>query len=298
VTASVDDEPQGDQSGPELVPARPWSAPGPDARWWQGHPDTVEALTGVPDRPVPPRRPSPRRRPRAPRRTPEAIAAPAIAAPAIAAPAIEAPVIEAPTGRAPVATERPAAPPRAIRPARPIQKPPIQKPPIQKPQRVRRPRATRHPLLGLAALLPLALLATFFAWSSAEPLSISLGHGTSGTATVADCRVRGFPHRCADFAAEDGSFLVEKVTLLGTGPLQPGATVPARMVSATGTAAYADSPLPRWVPDLLGVLLCGLGIAWLTGAYRLTGLRARIAAVTLSLAGPILLTGGILAAVW
>ncbi len=295
MTASVDDEPQGDRSGPGPVPARPWSAPGPDARWWQGHvPDTVEALTGVPDRPVPPRRPSPTRRPRAPRRPPELAAAPAIEAPAapaietLPALAIEAPKPEPATAPAEVATGWRATPSRAARPARPI----------RKPQRVRRSRATRHPLLGLAALLLLGLLATFFAWSSAEPLSLSLGHGTSGTATVADCRVRGIEHRCADFAARDGSFLAERVALLGTGPLRPGATVPARMVSATGTAAYADSPLPRWVPDLLGVLLCGLGIAWLTGAYRLPGLPARIAAVALSLAGPVALTGGILAAVW
>src|SRR5262249_26438144 len=158
--------------------------------------------------------------------------------------------------------------------------------PIRRPRRVPRPRTTRHPLLGLAALLLLGLLATFFAWSSAEPLWLSLGHGTTGTATVADCRIRGIAHRCADFVATHGSFTAERVTLLGTGPLRPGATVPARMVSAAGTAAYADSPLPSWAPDLLGVLLCGLGIAWLTGAYRLPGIRARIAATALSLAGP------------
>jgi hypothetical protein len=301
VTASVDDQPVGeqpaDQPGSDLVRARPWAAPGPDVQWWRGHAtDAVEALTGVPDRPIAPRRPAPSRRPRAPRPTPRAITAPAITAPAITAPAITAPVAAAlvaaapgPTGPPPIAArpvrELPAAPLRAVRP-------------VRKPQPVRRPRATRHPLLGLAALLLLGLLATFFAWSSAEPLWLSLGHGTPGTATVADCRVRGLPHRCADFAAKDGGFVAEKVTLLGTGPLQPGTTVPARMVSATGTAAYADSPLPRWIPDLLAVLLCGFGIAWLTGAYRLPGTRARVAALVLSLAGPILLTGGLLAATW
>ena len=93
-------------------------------------------------------------------------------------------------------------------------------------------------------------------------------------------------------------FLATKVTLLGTGQLSAGARIPARMVSATGTAAYVGTAAPRWVPSLLGVLLCGFGIAWLTGGYRLPGPRRRLFALGLSLAGPLLITTGMLAVTW
>jgi hypothetical protein len=165
-------------------------------------------------------------------------------------------------------------------------------------RRVRRSRLTRHPLAGLTALVLLGLLATFFAWFSAEPLWLSLGHGTQGSATVDTCPVHGIAKRCADFTADGDAFVAVKVTLLGAGPVAPGRTVPARMVSATGSAAYTGSSAPRWVPSLLAVLLCGFGIAWLTGAYRLPGRRARLSALGLSLAGPLLLTAGMLAATW
>jgi hypothetical protein len=41
------------------------------------------------------------------------------------------------------------------------------------------------------------------------------------------------------------------------------------MVSRTGSAAYAGSVRLHCALGLLGVLLCGLATAWLTGAYRL-----------------------------
>jgi hypothetical protein len=266
VTAAVDDDPRSDRPVPEPVKPRPWSAPGPDARWWLGEAGGLGEAEAAPV--------VEEREPVEPEPEPAEVTAPARGRPAVRSRAAR-----------PIHQPQPVPRPRATRPTRDQ-------------RRLRAAPLSRRPALGLAALLLLALLATFFAWSSAEPLWLSLGHGTPGTATVADCRVRGIPQRCADFAAADGSFLAERVALLGTGPLPPGTTVPARMVSATGTAAYAGSALPRWVPDLLGVLLCGLGIAWLTGAYRLPGVRARLAALALSLAGPILLTVGLLAATW
>src|SRR2546430_38920 len=78
---------------------------------------------------------------------------------------------------------------------------------------------------------------------------------------------------CAASPADRTAFIATGVTLLGTGPVKPGMKVPARMVSATGSAAYVGRAAPRWVPSLLAVLLCGLGIAWLTGGYRLPGRR-------------------------
>jgi hypothetical protein len=166
--------------------------------------------------------------------------------------------------------------------------------------RLRRPRRTREPrrpLPGLLALVLFALLAAFFAWFSAEPLWLSLGHGSAGTATVRTCRVHGVPRTCADFAADGDTFFATGVTLLGTGPVPAGAKIPARMVSATGSAAYTGPVTSRWVPSLVVVLLCGLCIAWLTGGYRLPG-RARWAVLALSLAGPLLITAGMLVVTW
>ena len=80
--------------------------------------------------------------------------------------------------------------------------------------------------------------------------------------------------------------------------VKPGTKVPARMVSPTGSAAYVGSAAPRWVPSLLAVLLCGLGIAWLTGGYRLPGRRRKLFVFGLSLAGPLLIVAGMLAVTW
>ena len=281
VTASLDDQPHGEQPVPEQAGPRPWPAPGPDAGWWHGPdaPDPSDGPTGVPPSPVLPpgaRRPSParhrgRRALPPPSETPVVVVAP--------------PPIWEPDDQS--GTDWPARPSRAGR-----------RPQTQTPQRVRPPRATRHPLAGLVALVLLGLLATFFAWFSAEPLWLSLGHGVRGTATVATCRVHGIAKPCADFTADGGAFVATQVTLLGTGPVPAGGKVPARMVSATASAAYTGGLAPRWVPSLLAVLLCGFGIAWLTGAYRLPDRRARLVALALSLAGPLLLTAGMLAATW
>ena len=46
------------------------------------------------------------------------------------------------------------------------------------------------------------------------------------------------------------------------------------------------------------MLLCGLGIAWLTGGFRLPDRRTRLVALGLSLAGPLGLTAGMLAVAW
>jgi hypothetical protein len=147
-------------------------------------------------------------------------------------------------------------------------------------------------------VLVLGLLAAFLAWVSAEPLWLAVGHGARGTATVRTCQVHGIAQRCADFAADGAGFVAGKVTLLGARGLPPGTRLPARMVSATGSAAYVGTVRLRGTLGLLGVLLCGLAIAWLTGAYRLPGRRARWTAALLSLTGPVLLAVGMLVVTW
>jgi hypothetical protein len=251
---------------------RPWPAPGPDAGWWHGTgSDAVpaEEPTGVPDRPIKPRHQGPAVTTTTPVRT------------AIWEPA--------------EGDDRPEWPVRTLRAMRPGRRPGATGPAAKKPRRRRPPR---RPLPGLVALVLLALLAAFLAWFSAEPLWLSLGHGTRGVATVGTCDVHGIAKHCADFTADRDAFVAGKVTLLGAGPVEPGGTVAARMVSATGSAAYTGSSVWRWLPSLAGVVLCGFGIAWLTGAYRLPGRRRRLTALALSLAGPVALVAGMLAVTW
>src|SRR5256714_13742515 len=216
---------------------RPWPAPGPDAGWWHGAaPDAAptEQPTGVPERPL-----KPRHRP--------------------AAVTTVTPVWE------PREDDRPEWPIKTLRAMRPGRRPSSGGAPAR---RKRKTRAPRHPLPGLFALVLLALLAAFFAWFSAEPLWLSLGHGTAGVAKVGTCETHGITRRCADFTAERDGFVAGKVTLLGAGPVQPGGTVSARMVSATGSGAYAGRSVWGWPPRPPGGPARGLRLAVADRAFR------------------------------
>jgi len=132
----------------------------------------------------------------------------------------------------------------------------------------------------------LALATTFFAWVSAEPFWLAVGHGRIGTATVvaADDGCRGF------FIAADGSFLASDVDVRGLGPsgCASGAKVTAHMVSDRAGQAYASTTLGlhlRWLTGMALVVLSGLAIVWLTGATRFSGWRRGVA-VGLGLAAP------------
>jgi len=158
---------------------------------------------------------------------------------------------------------------------------------------------------ALTALIVLALISTFFAWVSAEPFWIAMGHGDPGYATTARCVGSGVTQRCTgQFAAADGSFSVNRVTLLGVGAGQRenGTVAPARMVSPDSRQAYlGDTGLLvqlRWILGFLLVLICGYAIAGLTGARRLDTARARRGAVLISLAGPLVLLAGFLLAAY
>ena len=162
-------------------------------------------------------------------------------------------------------------------------------------------RDPRRPGSGLPALLALGLIATFFSWVSAEPFWLAVGHGHAGTATVTQCTGSGVSQRCAgSFTPVGGETVVRGVALLGVEPGQraTGTAAEARMVSAGSRQAYVgDTGLLmhlRWTLGFLLVLLCGLGIAGLTGAGRLETARARRTARLMSLGGPLLLLGGFL----
>jgi hypothetical protein len=179
-----------------------------------------------------------------------------------------------------------------------------------------RPHPPRRPVSGLVALVALGLIAAFFSWVSAEPFWLAVGHGEGGTATVTRCTGSGITQRCfgsfsatgdsssaGDSSSSDG-FDVPRVTLLGVESTAraAGTSVPARMVSADSRQAYVGPAGPmiqlRWMLGFILVVLCGYGIARLTGARRLeTGLASR-AAVAVSLAGPVLLLVGFLSAAY
>ena len=169
----------------------------------------------------------------------------------------------------------------------------------------KKPPSPRRALPGMLGLVALALVAAFFSWVSAEPFWLAVGHGDKGVATVGQCSGSGVSQRCAgSFAAGDGGFVVQDVALLGVGPdaRNAGAVAPARMVSASSTQAYVGDTgwlvHLRWVLGFVLVLMCGYGIAGLTGARQLETPQARRGAVLVSLAGPILLLAGFLAAAY
>lgn len=160
----------------------------------------------------------------------------------------------------------------------------------------------RRPALGLPALIVFAFAAAFFAWVSATPLLLTLGHARAGTATVASCDVHGISRQCAQFSAADRSFTTA-VTLLGPAADQArtGQKLAAVVVSPRSSLAYAGDRtdlVVRWVPGLVLLLLCGFGIAWATGALRLSGRRAKVVALIGSFGGPALLLIGMLAVAW
>jgi hypothetical protein len=172
--------------------------------------------------------------------------------------------------------------------------------------RTRRPRSARtlrSPTSGLAGLLLTTLLASFFAWVSAEPLWIAVGHAERGTATVVNCGGSGIALRCrADFRAASGAFTARDVRLTGVAVdhRRVGSEVAAHMIGAGGRTAYADEGAGtlhlRWGLGLTLVLACVAGGVWATGALRLPDGRRRRDAWLAGLAGHLLITAGFLAA--
>jgi hypothetical protein len=168
-------------------------------------------------------------------------------------------------------------------------------------RRAPRRAAPKTPVAASASLIALGLLAAFFAWVSAEPFWLAMGHGDRGYATVSACTSSGVTQHCAGrFTAADGRYTIAQVTLLGVGPGHrvPGTVSPARMVSPDSPRAYLGNTSPllqiRWLLGFILVLFCGYAIAGVTGARRLESRRARRGAVLASLAGPVLLLVGFL----
>jgi hypothetical protein len=178
--------------------------------------------------------------------------------------------------------------------------------PAPKPGKVRSgppPKNPRRPWFALPALVLLALVATFFGWVSAEPLWLAVGHSQPGTATITHSDGGGLNNRCrGQFTAAGDAFTIPLVRVTGLPDDQcvTGTSVPARAVSDSAREAYAGETTGlhlRWGIGLGLVLLCGLLIAWLTGAGRFAGWR-RVLAVGLSVAAPVLVAVGLIVAAY
>jgi hypothetical protein len=141
----------------------------------------------------------------------------------------------------------------------------------------------------------LAFAAAFFAWVSAEPFWLAVGHGRAGMATVLGPSADGCR---ATFVADQGSQPMSTVELAGSRNCTAGTVLPARMVSTHASRAYATDLTGlnlRWGVGFGLILLCALTIVWVTGATRFTGWR-RATSVGLCLTGPVGLTLAMLAA--
>ena len=167
------------------------------------------------------------------------------------------------------------------------------------------PPVRKNSALGLAGLVIFTLLAAFFAWVTAGPLWLAIGHGEHGKATVTQCVGSGVSQRCIGDFTSDRGVVVERVALYGVEPADvvttgPAPALTARMVGSHSGQAYVGAALRgihlRWSISLALALLCGAGIAVTTGAIRFSDRRARRAAVATSLAAPLLLLIGFLAA--
>ncbi|MGC5052515.1 hypothetical protein ACLQ2S_13790 [Micromonospora sp. DT48] len=172
---------------------------------------------------------------------------------------------------------------------------------------VRRRERSNHPpdpWAGLSAMIGLSLAAAFFAWVSAGPLWVAVGHATSGTVIVTGCTGDGLTQRCRGiFTAADEEFRTHGVRVSGVprDRTAPGSALPARVTGPDGHVAYADRGVGaqlRWLLGMLGVLGCAVGIARWTGATRLPDPTERRWAIAASVAGPLLTTFGFLIAAW
>jgi hypothetical protein len=165
-----------------------------------------------------------------------------------------------------------------------------QPPPARARRAPRPPRNPRSPWLAVPGLLLLVMAATFLGWVSAEPLWLAAGHGQTGTVHV----VAAGPQCRGTFQAP---VAVSSVEIAGLATCAVGSTHPARMASTHARYAYVDGDrglLLRSMTGVVAILVCGLILAWVTGAFRFAGWR-RPVAILASVGAPLGILAGFLA---
>ncbi|GIH09103.1 hypothetical protein Rhe02_71700 [Rhizocola hellebori] len=166
----------------------------------------------------------------------------------------------------------------------------------EKPAARPRPAKRKAPVslaIAMPAVVFFALLSAFFSWVVSEPLWLAVGHSSTGMATVSRCVGSGISQRC--IGELDGT----RVTLLGVTAKQAttGSKIEVRRVGEHSDRAFAGGLFLRWFAGLIMILACGAGIAIVTGVHRMHR-RDRLAALSTSLAAPLLVLVGFLAAVF
>jgi hypothetical protein len=143
---------------------------------------------------------------------------------------------------------------------------------------------------GLVALVLLGLMSAFFAWVTAEPVWLTVGHAEAGTVTVTRCA----GDRCLGTFTGTG-FARDAIPVMGDAPAA-GEQVPAEMTSRRGANAYVGvDPASRAGMGIALIVLCGLGIVRATGVRRLPTRPARRIAALLSVIAPFTLLAAMLA---
>lgn len=162
------------------------------------------------------------------------------------------------------------------------------------------PKPLRRPILAVPALVLFAIASLFFAWVSAEPFWLTVGHGDSGTLTVTECSGGDIAPRCiGTFTAAD--YTTTGIKVAGDNRLmEPGAVVSAQAVSDSARRAYVGDIRGlylRWLIGLGLVICCGAAITVVTGAWRLRR-SARWPAALIGLSAPLALSAVVLAVAW
>ena len=150
----------------------------------------------------------------------------------------------------------------------------------------------------------IALVVTFVAWVSAEPVWLAAGHRRPAIATITSCDGTGARRAChAAVTTSGGQLVAQHVLVAGAQPEQQrvDTTLTASMVTDRGRIAYVGDE--RGLLVRIGMaggllLICGVLLGLASGVHRLPTRSGQLGAFGVSLAAPLLVQLGMLAGTW